>query len=227
MNCHESQTALAADPGTHDPQVLAHLESCAQCASYRRDMQEMDRLIQRALAVPVDASITSVRTAAPARTKRMFHRGWQIAASLLLSVTIGASIWVASTRDSLAEQMVQHTQHESFAYVRTDEHADPATVEQVLGSSGVKLRAGALHVSYAAHCPFRGGRVPHLVVQTDEGPVTVFVMPNETSTKSTKRFNEEGYEGVIVPAPRGVLAVLGKNVPVEDVVHEVLAAIEY
>lgn len=230
MNCHQAQTAIGAEPGTRDPDVLAHVEQCEQCSAYRREMQDMDRLIQRALAVPVDPSISST-PAAPKTSKpgwrRSYFRSWQIAASLLVSLMIGATIWVASTRESLAEQIVEHTDHESFSIVRTDERADSQVLDSVLGRAGLSLRPDALHVSYASSCLFHGDRVPHLVVQTEQGPVTVIVLPNEPATKKAQRFNGNGYEGVILPAPRGVLAVLGKDVPVEEVVDKVLGAVEY
>jgi hypothetical protein len=209
---------------------LAHVAGCEECARYLQQMQDMDRLIARALAVPVDASIASgevPQRAAPRSHRTKLFGGWQIAASLIASVTIAASIWVASTRDSFAEQIVTHTHHEAFSIVRTDEQVNAQTLSDVLARSGLSLRPDALRVSYASSCPFRGHEIPHLVVQTEQGPVTVLVLADEAPTKTMQRFDEGGYEGVIVPAPRGVLAVLGRGVPVEQAVEEVLGAVEY
>ncbi len=230
MNCQDVQAAVGADPGSPDAEVLAHVAGCAECTRYRQQMQEMDRLIARALAVPVDVSITSgeaLQSSAPRIPRTRFFGGWQIAASLVASVTIAASIWVASTRDSFAEQIVTHTHHEAFSIVHTDEQVDTQALSDVLAKSGLSMRPDALHVSYASSCPFRGHDIPHLVVQTEQGPVTVLVLADEEPTKTMQRFDEEGYEGIIVPAPRGVLAVLGKDVPVEQAVEQVLWAIEY
>jgi anti-sigma factor RsiW len=230
MKCHEAQAAIGADPGSQDADVSAHIQGCAECAEYRREMQDMDRLIHRALAVPVEASITLTDSNAAAakspNEKRYFGR-WQIAASLLASVTLAAAIWIASTRDSIAEQITLHTHHEAFAIVRTDEQADSESVANILAKSSLSLRPNALHVSYASSCPFRGHAIPHLVVQTEQGPVTVLVLANEEPAKTMQRFSEDGYEGIIVPAPRGVLAVLGKDVPLDQAVEKVLWAIEY
>jgi hypothetical protein len=63
-------------------------------------------------------------------------------------------------------------------------------------------------VSYANSCSFRGYVVPHLVIQTGSGPVTVMVLVHENVAKSVP-FDEQGYRGVIVPVPgHGSLAVL-------------------
>jgi hypothetical protein len=66
-------------------------------------------------------------------------------------------------------------------------------------------------VSYAQSCEFRGRHVPHLVVQTAMGPITVMVLVHETVSKATP-FDEEGYRGVILPVPgHGSLAVLARG----------------
>jgi hypothetical protein len=70
------------------------------------------------------------------------------------------------------------------------------------------LSAAAGIVSYAASCAFRGHRVPHLVVQTPSGPVTVMVLVHESVSRPTQ-FDEQGYRGTIVPMPgHGSIAVL-------------------
>lgn len=227
MKCHELQTLIGAEPNSTNPDVLAHLETCAACTAYREQMQAMDRLIYKALVVSVDNATLSGSANSRAVSKRTSTTRWQIAASLIASVMIGTSIWVASIRESLAEQIVTHTDHESFAMIRTDERVDEQVLDGILAKSGVSLRPDAVGVSYASICSFRGRGVPHFVVQTDEGPVTVMVLTEEKPTKTRTHFAEEGYEGVIVPAPRGVLAVLGKGVSVDRATEKVLGAIQF
>jgi hypothetical protein len=105
-------------------------------------------------------------------------------------------------------------------------------LDQVLGESHVRLKGGAGLVSYANSCLFRGHHVPHLVVQTDSGPVTVMVLPHESAWSST-RFDEDGYRGIIVPVPgHGSIAVLERGpatgmAEVQDVASKVLAALDW
>ena len=73
------------------------------------------------------------------------------------------------------------------------------------------LNPDAGTVSYARSCRFRGRMVPHLVVQTEMGPVTVMVLVHESVAKPVP-FDEQGYRGVIVPVPgHGSLAVLARG----------------
>jgi|ADGO01.1.fsa_nt_gi Protein of unknown function (DUF3379). len=227
MNCHEFRTAIGADPSSQNADLRVHEQTCAACARYRKQMQDMDRLIHKALTVPIEERVASQSNAPRISQKRRTISRWQLAASLLASIMIVASIWVGTTRESLAEQIVTHTAHESFAMVRTDKRVDAKVLANILAKSGVGLREDVADVSYASSCPFRGHEVPHLVVQTDRGPVTVLVLANEPQTKAMERFSEGGYEGVIVPAPRGVLAVLGKDAPIEQVVDKLSWSIDY
>lgn len=222
MKCHEFQTAIAAEPNSAQAELVAHSQECEACAKYRQQMQGMDGLIYRALMISVDVP----ENAQPASKKTWVAR-WQIAATLVASILIGTSVWVASTRESLAEQIVTHADHESFAIVRSDQQVDTQVLDDILSKSNLSLRPNAAHVSYASSCPFRGYEVPHLVVQTDQGPVTVLVLVHEEPSRAIKQINESGYQGVIVPAPRGVLAVLGKDVPVQEATDKLLWAIEY
>lgn len=224
MNCLEFRRIVGAEPATATPQVVTHAAQCPACARYREELQRMDLLIHRALHIDpqIDPAVPQRRTVA--RKRRV---PWGLAASVLAAVLTGLLLWVAGPRETLARQVVEHAQAEASAMVRTAGIVDPATVASILARSGVRMKPGVVAVSYAQSCAFRGHQVPHLVVQTDAGPVTVLLLAQEKSIEKPRTFDEHGYQGVIVPAPRGVLAVLGHGVPVEEIAAKLLAAVEY
>ncbi|MGH8236097.1 MAG: DUF3379 family protein [Steroidobacteraceae bacterium] len=123
--------------------------------------------------------------------------------------------------------MIEHLRGEPQALVRTSDEVAPTELASVLSRSRVTLKPGVAHVSYAMSCWFRGHFVPHLVVQTERGPVTVLVMPQEPAPERATRVDEGGFHGVIVPAPQGVLVVLGHDASVETVAAIVVSALEY
>ena len=130
-------------------------------------------------------------------------------------------------RESLAVDLVQHLGHEPEALVTTTEAEDGSVLAEVLGRAHVRLRPAVGTVSYANSCFFRGHRVPHLVVQTATGPVTVMVLPDE-SVEAPVRFSEDGYSGTIVPAGPGSVAVIGEaGTDLEQVTGRVLSALEW
>lgn len=221
MNCEEFRTLVGAEPNTARPDALAHAEQCAECARYRDEMQAMDRLIYRALAVDVQP------TAAP-KLPQPASRIWRMAASVLITAIVVAftSIWLLTPRDTFAAEVIAHIQEEPDSLLITSDSVSTERLEKILGATGIRLKPGVAHVSYAAPCHFRGRLSPHLVVQTEQGPITVLVLPEEP-TRPREQINEEGFQGVVMPAPRGIIVVLGIGAPADDVAQTVLGALEY
>jgi hypothetical protein len=220
MNCEEFRRAVGAEPSTTQLEVLEHAAGCVECARYRTEMRAMDGLIHKALSI--DVSAAAVRR--PAQRTAM---NWRIAATILLSVAVFSLGWLAYPRQSLAEDIVRHVLSESVVLEPSNKQLEPQAVQEVLQRAGVRLAASDLNVSFAMVCGFRGREAPHLVVRTPSGPVTVLVLSHEASIAKAQRFDEQGFVGTLVPAPRGVIAVLGRDVPVDAVTQDVLRALSY
>jgi hypothetical protein len=105
---------------------------------------------------------------------------------------------------------------EPGAWRKTDVPVPDAELNAVLRESKIRLAPAAGPVSYASSCYFRGHDVPHLVVQTASGPVTVMVLVHE-SVSGLTQFDEQGYRGTIVPIPgHGSVAVLMRGQSVDS-----------
>jgi len=179
----------------------------------------MDRVVSAALRVEFPAAAPRVARA-PQRPL------WAVAAGLVV-VIVGALAWLLNPRDTFAAQVVDHVNGEAFSLVRTAHAVDAVELERTLSRAGIRLKPDAPLVSYAVTCGFRGHTVPHLVVQTEHGPVTVMVLAEESAGDKPQRFDEGGYRGVVVPAPRGALVVLGQDGDVRSVAATVLNALDY
>lgn len=221
MNCEEFRTLVGAEPSIMRPDVLAHAEHCAECARYRQEMQAMDRLIYRALAIDVQPSVA-------AKLPRSNVGAWRMAASVLITAVVVAftSIWLLTPRDTFAAEVIAHIQEEPDSLLITSESVGDERLNKLLGAARIRLKPGVAQISYATPCKFRGRFSPHLVVQTEQGPVTVLVLPEE-SQRQRQSIDEEGFQGVVMPAPRGVIVVLGLGAPVDNVAQIVLGALEY
>jgi hypothetical protein len=224
MQCLEFHRLAGADPQHLPEQARVHAEGCPQCAEHLRRLRAFDERIRAALSVPVPAA-HGPRTATPAGG--LDRRRWMaLAASIVAGVLVGTLLWVGSPRDSLARDLVEHVAHEPQA-LASPVPADADTVAQVLERGGIRLRPDFETVSYANSCEFRGRTVPHLVVQTDRGPVTVMVLRNEKLTAVT-HFDEQGYSGSIVPAGPGSIAIIGAaGTDLAQVTSRVLEAVTW
>ena len=218
MISHEQyRRALLADPHDDAADLAEHRAACAECRAYAERLQRFEARVERALKI--DASRTAEvlpfkrRAALPAR-----QRWYGLAASVAAAVLVAGVVWLAVPRSSLAADVVAHMAGELGAW-DTRQTVPDTELAAVLSNTKMQLAPQAGDVSYASSCTFRGHRVPHLVVQTPEGPVTVMVLVHE-SVRKPQDFDEQGYRGAIVPMPgHGSLAVLarGAKIPAHDV----------
>jgi anti-sigma factor RsiW len=229
VNCDAARPALEADPSRADASLAAHLQTCPECAAYRAELIELDERLRAALQVPVPATALRPRVAVvPARPRPRWTAPLALAASLGSVALLVGVLWSGFPRASLAADVTAHMAHEPAAW-STTVPLPGARVAPALDRQGVRLRPGVVDVTYVQTCWFRGRRVPHLVVAAEGGPVTVMVLTGE-SVASRQAFDEHGYRGVLVPAERGGLAVLARDVDavdVEAVLARTLDALQY
>ena len=203
---------IGADPRSSDPELRGHRESCQECQLYTERLLRFESRLERALqvAVPMRAEVAPFAAKAVPRIAKSW-RWMAMAASVLLGVVVAAGIWLVLPGASLAADVVAHMREEPQAWRRTDVAVPDAELNDILRESNLRLGAAAGIVSYASSCAFRGHQVPHLVVQTPSGPVTVMVLVHESVSRLTQ-FDEQGYRGTIVPMPgHGSIAVLMQN----------------
>jgi hypothetical protein len=228
MDCLQFRRIAGANPQQLDAAAQSHAEACPGCAEHLRQLRALDVRILAALEVPVPAPGVAVASPA-APVARLDRRRWlALAASIVGGVLVGTLLWVGGPRNSLALDLIEHLGHEPEALVVTQRPEDERVLGTVLERGGIRLRPeiGTV-VSYANTCVFRGRRVPHLVVQTDSGPVTVMVLRHERPS-GPERFDEQGIAGRIVHAGPGSIAVLGSaQADIGQVTAAVLAAVEW
>jgi hypothetical protein len=146
-----------------------------------------------------------------------------VAAALVVAFTL----WLSRPPESLAAEIVTHVNGEPASWSKT-QPIEADRLNAVLRKSGVRLGPGIQPVVYASSCWFRGHFVPHFVVMTKDGPVTVMILVNE-KVAASQQFKEDGYSGLLVPARTGSVAVLSRTPmsleqPASDVVKALQAA---
>jgi hypothetical protein len=203
MNCADYRRSMLADPKDADPELREHRATCRECSLYTERLLGFESRLDRALRVAAPAG-----RVVPLRRPVNRNRWLAMAASLLLACVVAGGLWLSIPNQSLAADVVKHVQGEPGSWLQTGVPVPGGELAEVLRNAHLRLTENSGIVSYAASCKFRGHHVPHLVVQTESGPVTVMVLVHEHVPKPTQ-FDEQGYRGVIVPvAGHGSLAVL-------------------
>jgi hypothetical protein len=214
VNCLDFRRRVGAEPFNTDAEIGAHRQQCAACARHQDALQQMDRLLARAMQVEW-----------PRRTLPVagVSQRWQaLAASLAAAVLFAGMLWVSYPRPTLAAEVIDHALHEPASWSTTSPLSGEA-VARVLSPDGIRLRGGAAKVSYAKRCFFDGHWVPHLVVQTDDGPVTVLLLEHRKVSQVT-RIEQRGMVADVLPAAHGSIAVIGRHAAGLDAIAKAVSA---
>lgn len=222
IDCLEFRRRAGAEPFTADTDVAAHRQGCPACARHQDELRAMDGVIRQALAVDPARPATPTEVTAGATRRRFFA----IAASLVAGAAVGVVLLVGAPRASIAREVIGHVEHEPGAMDATAPLA-PAALAEALQPDGARLHPGAGDVTFAARCIFDGHVVPHLVVQTPQGPVTVLMLRHRTLDEPL-HLSESGFEGVVLPAPRGSIAIVGEGIAdIDGVARTVFESVDW
>jgi len=212
--CDKYREAVAADPSFDGS--AAHLSQCAPCQAFREEMQALDLKIGRALALSVpefdmpglvDIDTSNV-TALPQR--RFGTPIWlAVAAAVTLAVFIGFRMLGSDlSNGTLAEQILAHIDYEPYAFRVVDEGVSEQRLARVIRPSVANMNHSAGLITYAQSCRINGREVPHLVIQGENGPVTILLMPEE-KISGAQTIQGENVRGVILPVGDGSIAIIG------------------
>jgi hypothetical protein len=212
--CRHARLAIGGEPRSLPAEVQQHVAECAACARFRDETLGLETRLRAALELPLQEFRAPALRRPPARR-------FALAASVLLALLAGGGFWLLRPQTALAEEIVEHLIHEPGSWEQRQE-LGAAELAAVLEAAGVEFDS-SLPVVYAAPCPFRGRRVSHLVVQSAQGPMTVMLLPH-VRVASREAFDEHGYQGLLLPAGAGSVAVILRDGPVPAATAERLVS---
>jgi hypothetical protein len=224
MDCKKYRQAIAADPSGSFASVTAHAAGCVPCRSFADGIRSLDTLIAEALAIdvpplrmpalpPIGSNALSRVAELDARRRRKatLPKWVGLAAGL-------AAAWFLGTRflapdvatPSLARQVIAHMDHEQESRQVTSVAVSDQALEKVISSDVSTIGTGGGLVTYARSCVINGKAVPHLVIQGEDGPVTLILMSEEIVDAAIP-LSGENVHGVIVPVGSGSVAIIGEQ----------------
>jgi hypothetical protein len=227
MTHEEARLLIGAVPGEVGPTLAEHLAGCPECTQFQQQMQRMNQDLTRLFSAPLppraDRRVVALPVVPRARPQpgSGLPRFLALAASLIMSVGLGVMFWTLRPQPSLAAGVLGHVAQESDSWSEVAPMTAAGT-DKVLAGAGVTVDPADTTVTYARICLFNGHWVPHLVVRTASGAVTLMVLRDE-HVSAAQSFRQNGYSGVLVPDPAGgTLAVIAQGAPNMDDVMRAL-----
>jgi len=236
MNCEEYREAIAADPSASFDGA-GHAAACEACAAFTAEMQALDAKISKALAIDVPAlSIPELQPVEDSNvvdlpfTKNRRMLNWiAIAASFALAAIIGVQLLDGPAENgmTLEEELLAHIDHEPGAFRETVNAVSDDRLSRVIDPSVGWMDRSVGLITYAQSCVIRGHTVPHLVMQGENGPITLILMPDE-KIDAARTFAGDSVSGVILPHGDGSIAIIGENEKaVGEIEEKVIESVEW
>lgn len=234
MNCDDYKKALAANPDFDDQS--GHVQACADCQVFVREILALNDRIRAAMALPVpplrmpdlpELELGDV-VPLPARRRRSTRIWFAVAASVLLAAFLGVRfVGPVAPQASLESQVLAHVDHEPMALLPSNTPVDEARLQRVVPASVATMNHNSGLITFAETCPINGNAIPHLVLQGKTGPITILLLPDEKISE-TKTLDGENVHGVIVPVGDGSVAIIGtREEPLDEVEKNIVNSVAW
>ncbi len=209
LECLPYRQTLLTEPGTADPDTLAHLEQCSQCQQFQQSLMKTDDQLKAALSVPVPDNLAPRILLASGRKHQPAWRRWPqvaIAASITLAVFVLLSQF--SEDSAIAAELAGHVDNEFHEVEAHVEAAMPVNAEAVLNRISMPADLPPGEVLFAGNCVHHGKLIAHLLIQSDAGQYTLLYLPDQ----SIKVRNHSDWHMVSRPLGNGTVVVMSKQI---------------
>ena len=208
MNCLEFHRDKLADPHRLAREAQAHAAECAACREFAQGVDDAERGLERAFAVPVPEGLAD-RVLLRARFGHARWKPWALAASLLVAVAIGFAAFTlrSPADDQYARLAIEHVALEPESFTKLHGTDMEALGEMIRTSGGGKLKASLGTIRYVKLCPVDGGTGWHIVFETPEGLATLLVVPGKPPA-ALQRASSGEWSALVSPTRVGYYAVV-------------------
>jgi hypothetical protein len=181
-------------------------------------MMVLDLRIAQALSLPVPEFVmpelpeidTDKVVALPARRRFPGVARFAIAATVIIAAFLSFRIFDTPVYPSLADEILAHLDHEPYSLRVTDRPVSARRLTRIVPETVANMNHDAGLITYAQSCVINGRKVPHLVIQGKNGPVTILLMPDEMIDAAVE-LDGESVNGVILPVGNGSIAIIGEG----------------
>jgi hypothetical protein len=224
MNCLEFHREKLAEPRALSREAQAHAAQCAACREFAQGVDEAERELEQAIAVPVPEGLAD-RVLLRVRGGRPAWKTWALAASILVAVALGfAAVTLHSPAgDQYARLAIEHVALEPESFTTLHGADTQALGEMIRTSGGGRLKAPLGNIRYVKLCPVDSGTGWHIVFETPEGLATLLIVPGKPPA-ALQRASSGEWSALVRPTRAGYYAVVmpsaGKTAQVDRLVRE-------
>ena len=204
---------IYADPNDNGSDIQEACQQDKQKAKFKSEMQDFDQLLQASLDVKVPDNLSerillgqSINEQRKLKRRHRIHLA--MAASIIFAMGVTFQmIGVSPKYDTLGDHALAHLNAE------IDHIPDVATYTQSqlnvkLAHFGGEMVESIAPIKFANFCDFDGVTSLHLVMQSGDKDVTVFIVPNTSGLKASRAFSDMTYQGETIQTQTADMVVI-------------------
>ncbi|GGI83459.1 DUF3379 domain-containing protein [Shewanella gelidii] len=218
------------EPQSQDPEFLAAINEDSSREEFVNDLKFLDAKLEQALKVDVPDDLSDKLILRQQLTHHHSQRkktGFMVAMAASVAFVAGISFSLLRLAPvDLGDHALAHVYHEDEA-MTADQNVSFKDVNVQLASlkglENSRFTQQPGEVFYTTYCDFQGVKSIHLVMEGQQGKVTLFVVPAEKRFMLEESFADENYKGMGFEANDAyMLAVAEQEEDLEYVKKEII-----
>jgi hypothetical protein len=212
----EFRRTLYTDPNCSDERVLTAIADDPKKQTFYNELKQLDKEMYQAsqIKVPDDFvhKLILRQTMQSHKTSKVRHRiQLAMAASLAFVVGVSFTMWQQNNLLDLSKQAIAHVHYEGGYALDAQENLSLQQVNAKLAKFGGKFSEDIGRVYYANFCDFENVRSLHMVVEGENGKVSVFVVPHNEAYLSEGSSSDTKYNSQAIDLKRASIIIVGEE----------------
>ena len=212
MNFSEFKKLMGADPRNRDSETLRARNLGPEFSAAAEEAEAFEQKLEAAIHIQAPADLLDeIRGITRQPTKPRNWMPFAMAASLLIVVGAAGITWQQSHQwDSVEDYVADHYSHDGNALiVDASELIPEQDVARIMAKLGAKAdQALSDRIRFIKFCPTPDGKGAHMVVSTDQGPMTIIFMP-KTQVTDGEMIDFDQQHALLVNLEHGSAAIIG------------------
>lgn len=228
----EFRRRVYANPDTTDRDVVEAAKSDPAKQAFWQELKAQDSALLDVMRVPVPEDMAHKLIWQQSANEFVRHRKrsrWYIAMAASVAFAVGISFTLFNRAEvSLGNEALVHMQYASAEQSHSGLPVDLTQVNAKLAGFGASLTDMLGNVKVANYCHLSNVRSLHLIIETEQGLMSVFVVPQRDDVLLPEAFSNDTYHGEAVKMQRANILVVGdKDADLHPVMQEVKRKIQF
>ena len=205
---------MGADPLNRDAETLSARNSSPEFEAVATEAEAFEEKLHSAIDLtPPDDLLVQIKGISQQAVRKPRWIPLALAASLLVFVGAAGLVWKQTHQwDSVEAYVMDHYSHDGNAVLaKAGENVSGQDITKTLARLNARADEQlASVITFIKYCPTPDGRGAHMVVKTDQGPVTVIYMP-EIQAPDGEEILFDQVQASLVNLERGSVAIIGNQ----------------